>query len=95
MVEVSIPSEFTLLSNAFYVIIFLKRFQYPLNLHCSQTTKSGSESTTKVSIPSEFTLLSNKDIHGHVDGTFQYPLNLHCSQTQIWVEPENKSFNTL
>ena len=34
---VSIPSEFTLLSNTKVVLAALSRFQYPLNLHCSQT----------------------------------------------------------
>ena len=35
--RVSIPSEFTLLSNFASEKIGVIRFQYPLNLHCSQT----------------------------------------------------------
>ena len=34
---VSIPSEFTLLSNAWLTMFCVMGFQYPLNLHCSQT----------------------------------------------------------
>ena len=34
---VSIPSEFTLLSNAWVQLVHTPWFQYPLNLHCSQT----------------------------------------------------------
>ena len=37
---VSIPSEFTLLSNRFFLICTPPTFQYPLNLHCSQTKLS-------------------------------------------------------
>ena len=36
-INVSIPSEFTLLSNHEIDDIFIPLFQYPLNLHCSQT----------------------------------------------------------
>ena len=35
--EVSIPSEFTLLSNTVVEVSAVTLFQYPLNLHCSQT----------------------------------------------------------
>ena len=34
---VSIPSEFTLLSNSLDDYVKARGFQYPLNLHCSQT----------------------------------------------------------
>ena len=34
---VSIPSEFTLLSNNKDFLAYASEFQYPLNLHCSQT----------------------------------------------------------
>ena len=56
---VSIPSEFTLLSNICHLDPRSIRFQYPLNLHCSQTLFSKSYQLFCVSIPSEFTLLSN------------------------------------
>ena len=36
---VSIPSEFTLLSNNRLCCVLEMQFQYPLNLHCSQTSK--------------------------------------------------------
>ena len=38
---VSIPSEFTLLSNISIALPYFLRFQYPLNLHCSQTVPDG------------------------------------------------------
>ena len=37
LAKVSIPSEFTLLSNLCGIIVQFDLFQYPLNLHCSQT----------------------------------------------------------
>ena len=40
-VYVSIPSEFTLLSNVQRNADVKRRFQYPLNLHCSQTWAGG------------------------------------------------------
>ena len=40
MLSVSIPSEFTLLSNLFSTVFLIGMFQYPLNLHCSQTSNS-------------------------------------------------------
>ena len=64
---VSIPSEFTLLSNKRHGKKPPIGFQYPLNLHCSQTLFRPCYRRFFVSIPSEFTLLSNpKRIKGGV-----------------------------
>ena len=43
--KVSIPSEFTLLSNLVNSAIAESWFQYPLNLHCSQTSARLSKTT--------------------------------------------------
>ena len=85
---VSIPSEFTLLSNTLYSSRRQRRFQYPLNLHCSQTQIIHKTMVFEVSIPSEFTLLSNLGRWSKLSNEFQYPLNLHCSQTLITSEIE-------
>ena len=73
LIAVSIPSEFTLLSNNPCKAHGNGLFQYPLNLHCSQT----SSSTIRASL------------------LFQYPLNLHCSQTFKSKREVFLCFNTL
>ena len=92
---VSIPSEFTLLSNTILTGITDCRFQYPLNLHCSQTRLLLEIKRKEVSIPSEFTLLSNQPDNEKYKKTFQYPLNLHCSQTNQGWCTHTLRFNTL
>ena len=71
--NVSIPSEFTLLSNYSISLECFFLFQYPLNLHCSQTW-------FYIFLPLP---------------QFQYPLNLHCSQTGFHTSMTMHSFNTL
>ena len=82
--SVSIPSEFTLLSNISLVHFLLFKFQYPLNLHCSQTLSDDIIDGYRVSIPSEFTLLSNqRSCVGHCAISFN-TLWIYTALKQRW-----------
>ena len=75
--------EFTYLSNPISAIDSLTRFDYPLNLHISQTA----------SHPTRIAQLFDYPLNLHISQTyrcqcqcriqFDYPLNLHISQTSI------------
>ena len=81
IIVVSIPSEFTLLSNYIDYVPILFLFQYPLNLHCSQTHASASRLSPKFQYPLNLHCSQTKCTQCSDAFQFQYPLNLHCSQT--------------
>ena len=70
-------------------------FQYPLNLHCSQTRHLSIYSDRLFQYP--LNLHCSQTSIGSVSKLyrFQYPLNLHCSQTMYDDFTFLKSFNTL
>ena len=79
--EVSIPSEFTLLSNCRVFFISCKMFQYPLNLHCSQTICVDILHAEMFQYPLNLHCSQTIGLYCWIMVRFQYPLNLHCSQT--------------
>ena len=78
---VSIPSEFTLLSNTTGTVPSQGEFQYPLNLHCSQTFARPSIIWGRFQYPLNLHCSQTNYQTFYKQTTFQYPLNLHCSQT--------------
>ena len=70
-------------------------FQYPLNLHCSQTIKIYNPEDIPFQYP--LNLHCSQTLNGlkSTQYTFQYPLNLHCSQTFDTGLEYAASFNTL
>ena len=92
---VSIPSEFTLLSNLFIDFGSHFRFQYPLNLHCSQTLYTSVRAFMLFQYPLNLHCSQTRIITSNDLWLFQYPLNLHCSQTTIDYLDISLSFNTL
>ena len=81
--NVSIPSEFTLLSNCRVFFISCKMFQYPLNLHCSQTHILSTSKNIWFQYPLNLHCSQTEFDFIDVVYRFQYPLNLHCSQTYL------------
>ena len=79
--EVSIPSEFTLLSNYLCGYSTRGNVSIPSEFTLLSNYRIVLLDNGSVSIPSEFTLLSNISGGNNVALRFQYPLNLHCSQT--------------
>ena len=79
--EVSIPSEFTLLSNTMDLSDRPTQFQYPLNLHCSQTEWFMIFDVLQFQYPLNLHCSQTKTYAKWYSDLFQYPLNLHCSQT--------------
>ena len=92
---VSIPSEFTLLSNTCAGMPKKCKVSIPSEFTLLSNKNRRYISTSTVSIPSEFTLLSNPVIYGKKGIKFQYPLNLHCSQTLLTTFWAWICFNTL
>ena len=93
--KVSIPSEFTLLSNLVNSAIAESWFQYPLNLHCSQTSARLSKTTPSFNTLWIYTALKQ----------ISFPLIYnHCFNT-LWIytalkqhllySRKRNSFNTL
>ena len=92
---VSIPSEFTLLSNQLGIIGDIFKFQYPLNLHCSQTLNQAITYTSTFQYPLNLHCSQTAFSSSFITPLFQYPLNLHCSQTKERDIMSCKCFNTL
>ncbi len=80
--NVSIPYEFTLLSNNPLRELRLSKFLFPTNLHYSQTGQNIIQRGTEFLFPTN--LHYSQTIKAHI-GTryeFLFPTNLHYSQTQ-------------
>ena len=93
--SVSIPSEFTLLSNTVVEVSAVTLFQYPLNLHCSQTNRRLRFYEQAFQYPLNLHCSqTHKPVFALIP-LFQYPLNLHCSQTLLACFPHLLRFNTL
>ena len=93
--QVSIPSEFTLLSNNSGLTDVSKKFQYPLNLHCSQTFVVFIVVWISFQYPLNLHCSQTISHIGFLCRMFQYPLNLHCSQTWACLSAHQWCFNTL
>ena len=72
-----------------------KKFQYPLNLHCSQTLCWHRQYTLWFQYPLNLHCSQTYFFLHSASLSFQYPLNLHCSQTNINSSASFSSFNTL
>ena len=70
-------------------------FQYPLNLHCSQTRHLSIYSDRLFQYPLNLHCSQTNRRLRFYEQAFQYPLNLHCSQTNINSSASFSSFNTL
>ena len=82
---VSIPSEFTLLSNSLATLQKAKKFQYPLNLHYSQTISAHGCTGIKFQYPLNLHYSQTREYARFEYFSFQYPLNLHYSQTHPYT----------
>ena len=94
-IRVSIPSEFTLLSNGQAENAHGFQFQYPLNLHYSQTQARVEQERQQFQYPLNLHYSQTRAIVKIALKRFQYPLNLHYSQTRAIDEYKESSFNTL
>ena len=70
-------------------------FQYPLNLHCSQTLLEICKDHLVFQYPLNLHCSQTKADKRTVSAVFQYPLNLHCSQTKKIAVSCFNGFNTL
>ena len=95
LILVSIPSEFTLLSNQPVNLDTWNKVSIPSEFTLLSNRLQLVQFIRGVSIPSEFTLLSNTCAGMPKKCKFQYPLNLHCSQTTCFACVIFSGFNTL
>ena len=70
VLQVSIPSEFTLLSNCLARERLNVQFQYPLNLHCSQTCHFLTKSTNSFNTLWIYTALKPIYFHRNINLCF-------------------------
>ena len=70
-------------------------FQYPLNLHCSQTKCKSTRFSGRFQYPLNLHCSQTNSQNNLTPNPFQYPLNLHCSQTTWNLLLEFQCFNTL
>ena len=80
-VLVWIPSGFTLLSNHCTKHANDSGFEYPLDLHCSQTPKRSIRNWAKFEYPLDLHCSQTRVYIYSRPEMFEYPLDLHCSQT--------------
>ena len=92
---VSIPSEFTLLSNGTSDNFVMAMVSIPSEFTLLSNHSSNQELAFPFQYPLNLHCSQTTSIYGQSGNKFQYPLNLHCSQTHSVSFSTYFCFNTL